>query len=551
MKLNLRQRFRKSGPELILAIGTLLFSWWLMAHTFDYRDGNFYIATKVWSDFAANLPLIRSFSWGKNLPIEYPLFPGEPIRYHFLFYWLVGNLEKIGLPIDLALNIPSALGFWGLLLIIYYLTKLLFNRRSVAFLAVVLFLFNGSFSFLEFFRQHPLSLETPRTILTNSSFPSFGPYDRKIVSAFWNLNIYTNQRHLAAAFGLILGVIYLIIKSQRAKKNLPPRRIIAIGVVIGLLPSFHKAALIILGVILASLFLYLPKRRRSLFVIAVISAGLALPQLLPQLQSGISSLQFWPGYLVPRPVTAARFASYWFLNLGLASLLIPIGFWRADRLAKKVFLAVLPLFALGNLVRFSPEIAANHKFFNLFLIVGNMFTAWAVFLCWKRHTLGKLLAIVLVFFLTLSGVIDFFPIKNDTASSLADAPNDPDIAWIKENTPPDAVFLNTSYLYHPASLAGRKIFLGWPYFSWSLGYDTRERDQTMREFFSGRDLDQTCRFLKQNRLDYLAVGNPRSEPDFEINHPFFRENFKSVYESQRRHLTIFRVGDTCTEMPPE
>jgi len=73
----------------------------------------------------------------------------------------------------------------------------------------------------------------------------------------------------------------------------------------------------------------------------------------------------------------------------------------------------------------------------------------------------------------------------------------------------------------------------------------------MREFFSGRDLDQTCRFLKQNRLDYLAVGNPRSEPDFEINHPFFRENFKSVYESQRRHLTIFRVGDTCTEMPPE
>ena len=121
-----------------------------MWRTFQYHNHTFYISAKVWSDFAAHLPLIRSFSWGQNWPPEYPLFPGEPIRYHFLFYFLVGQLEKLGLPLDWALNLPSALGFGGLLTIIYLFSKFIFQSSLTGFLAVILFLFNSSLSFLEF-----------------------------------------------------------------------------------------------------------------------------------------------------------------------------------------------------------------------------------------------------------------------------------------------------------------------------------------------------------------------------------------------------------------
>src|SRR5574340_918749 len=99
-------------PEICLSIAAFCFSVWLMFHTFSYQSGSMLIAIKAWSDFASHIPLIRSFSLGNNFPPEYPIFPGEPIRYHFLFYLLVGLLEKAGLRIDWALNLPSALSFF-------------------------------------------------------------------------------------------------------------------------------------------------------------------------------------------------------------------------------------------------------------------------------------------------------------------------------------------------------------------------------------------------------------------------------------------------------
>ena len=117
--------------EITLIIFTLSFSFWLMFKTFSYSDDSMLIAVKAWSDFGSHIPLIRSFSFGSNLPIEYPIFPGEPIKYHFLFYFLVGMLEKIGIRIDYALNIPSAFSFFLLLLSVYFLAKLLFKSKIV------------------------------------------------------------------------------------------------------------------------------------------------------------------------------------------------------------------------------------------------------------------------------------------------------------------------------------------------------------------------------------------------------------------------------------
>src|SRR3989304_245572 len=197
--------------EILLFTFFFFFSSLLMWKTFRVdSEGNMQIANHAWSDFAASIPLIRSFSFGSNFPIEHPLFPGEPIRYHFLFYLLVGILERFGLRIDFALNGLSSISFALLLFMIYLLAKTLFQKRSVGILSVFLFLFNGSLSFIEFFKLHPLSTSTFSNIIHASVFPSFGPYDGKIVSAFWNLNIYTNQRHLALSFALSLLTIYLL-----------------------------------------------------------------------------------------------------------------------------------------------------------------------------------------------------------------------------------------------------------------------------------------------------------------------------------------------------
>ena len=121
---------RLKPAEIVLIILALLFSWLLMNKTFRLdADGNMEIALKVWSDFAATIPLIRSFSFGSNFPPQFPLFSGPAIRYHFAFAYFVGMLEKSGLPLDLALNIPSTLAFAGLIIAIYFFGKIVFSFR--------------------------------------------------------------------------------------------------------------------------------------------------------------------------------------------------------------------------------------------------------------------------------------------------------------------------------------------------------------------------------------------------------------------------------------
>src|SRR3989344_5595347 len=164
----------------------LLFSFWLMFHTFSYdaRNNTIHIGRTLWSDFGAHIPLIRSFSMGDNFTLllkgkpEYPIYPGEPIRYHFLFYALVGLLERLGLGIDWALNIPSALGFFFLLFFIFAIVKKLFTDIRVAVLSVIFFLFNGSLAFLRFFALHPLSKNILYDIRNASAFPAAAPWGR-------------------------------------------------------------------------------------------------------------------------------------------------------------------------------------------------------------------------------------------------------------------------------------------------------------------------------------------------------------------------------------
>lgn len=532
----------KNRFDIFVFFATFLFSWWLMWHTFDYKNGHMLIATKAWSDFSANIPLIRSFSFGKNFPPEYPLFPGEPIKYHFLFYFIVGSLEKIGLPLSWSLNLPSLLGFWGLLCIIYLLAKNLFKSSWAATLSVILFLFNGSLSFLEFFKKHPLSTNTISQIAKNTVFPSFGPYDGKEISAFWNLNIYTNQRHLAAAYFITIFIIYRFVVNK--KRKVSNREAILLGVIFGMTPYFHKVAFVMIGVVLCCLFLLIKKIRIPLIITFISAAILAIPQLIYQTKGGMPIFSFHPGYLTERPLTIMKFLEYWFLNLGLSLLLIPTGFFISGKMAKKVFIAFVPLFVIGNLFQFSPEMAANHKFFNLFLIIGNMYTAYLLTTIWGKNIFGKLLAPTLLFLLVFSGVIDFFPVKNDPLGELADYPVNPEVNWIIKNTPPESIFLNSSFLYHPANLAGRKIFFGWPYFSWSLGYSMNDRGNTYKKIYEIKDKKKMCDLLTKNKIDYFDTRNTKGNLDLpSIDLEFFSGNFKYTYS--RNGYTIYKTSENC------
>ncbi len=532
--------------EFIFVLFALLFSTWLMSSTFSYSNGSMIIASKAWSDFASTIPLIRSFSLGSNFPPQYPLFPGEPIHYHFLFYFFVGLLEKLGIRIDYALNIPSSLGFAGLLIMTYFFAKKIFKSTTIGILSVIFFLFNGSLSFIEFLKTHPISGNILNDIILNKTFPSFGPYDGKIVSAFWNLNIYTNQRHLAGAFAVSLLIIYLFLIPILKKQKNNFKITILLGIFLGLLFYFHLAVFLMTVVVLILLSIFFKDLRTSGLITLAIAVLIAIPQYL-YLQSGTTTFKPFlsPGYLASFNLTFFSFIKYWFYNLGLHSILIPIGFFLSNRNLKKIFMSFFIFFIIGNLIQFSPEIAANHKFFNYFMLLGNMFSAYTIVYFWKKSLILKPIVLVLFILLTISGIIDFFPIYNDSKITLPDYPINKDINWIKNNTPGNSVFLNSQYLYDSASLAGRKIFLGWPYFSWSAGYNTTNRGLLMKQLYSTSDKQYFCSTMKANNISYIDTIKPISHNEFTINYDFFENNFPISYKNPNNNLIIYNVFLGC------
>jgi hypothetical protein len=562
---------KKKIPSFAGMTILFFFSFFLMFHTFSY-DGathSIQIAYKLWSDFGAHIPLIRSFSLGDNFPnpwthtfVQYPIFPGPLIRYHFLFYLFVGILERIGIRIDWALNVPSALGFFLLLTLLYIIAKKLFSSSAIGILTILFFLFNGSLGFLRFFMLHPVSLHTLDDIVHAKAFPAFAPWGQGDVTAFWNLNIYTNQRHLSLAFALVLFFILQVIQDKRYTLSQQILRALPWGIGFGLLPFFHQPALLILAIFIACYFVLYPRQRTFLLIVGVLTAIVVLPQIVLT-GAGATSVQWYPGYIIHNDLVAqkqviqiiARIVSFWWQNLGLHSMLIVIGFPLIPCRARKALIPIIPLFLIANCFKFSVEASANHKFFNFMMMLGQMISAYVLvrlFHAIRRHFRHSFIRLFVYSFisllfipLTLSGVIDFFVIVNDTKGSVSDIPKNEVAVWIGRNTPPDAVFLNSSYLYHPASIAGRPIFLGWPYFPWSAGYK-ENRMPIARTMYETHSATTRCALLSKYNISYITVEDVKNDSNLpRIDYAYFRDHFTPVFVSKDDRYAIYTEKSLC------
>ena len=400
-------------------------------------------------------------------------------------------------------------------------------------------------SFVYFFKNHPLSF--PKTIfdiLNNQIFPAFAPYDKSLISGgFWNLNVLTNQRHFALPLAISLFIFYFLIKAEKTNRKLSLKLAALFGILIGIFSFLHGAVFIMSVAVLCCMFLLFPKQRIPILIILLIAFFASLPRTFFLLNVESANIfRINPGYLVANNLTAGNWISYWLLNLGLGSILIPLGFFLSKKTERKIFIAFFVLFVIGNIFQFSPDIATNHKFFNLWIIVSNIYISFVLYKLWQKNFYVKLLVLIFIFFLTFSGVIDFFAIKNDNLIAISDYPKNPDVSWILKNTPQDAVFLNSNYIYNPASIAGRKIFLGWPYFSWSLGYDTNGRDLLSHQLLASQNIGLECKILKQNKIKYIII---QDKNDIPVNKTFFDKTFSKIYYNKITTTKIYSVDKKC------
>jgi DNA-binding beta-propeller fold protein YncE len=328
------------------------------------------------------------------------------------------------------------------------------------------------------------------------------------------------------------------------------------GVLLGLLPMWNSAVFIAAAAVLAVLFVLFPLRLQML-ALAMTAGVLALPQML-YLSTGsgrapMPRLFHW-GYMVDQP-TAMNVAKYLGFTFGFKWLLIALALIFASWFQRRLFLAALSLLAVAFCFQFTIEVLANQKFLHIWVIIANLFAAFALWRLWRLSlggtTLpGKFVAFVLFLLIISGGLIDFFPIHN-TGWSEVQYRNDPLIDWLKKNTTPRDIFLTDRFVTHPILMAGRRVLYGWPYYAWSAGYNASKYDRLYTELFEGKDPWKVYHLLKENGISYVAYDNAVRQGQFikRPNDQLYATYFPKVFEDPKYNgLIIYKVPETS---PPK
>lgn len=523
-----------------------IFFLFLMYHSFSYdsKIGVFHIAVKSWSDFSTHMATLRSFSLGDNFPPQSPLYAGEFFRYHFLLWFFVANLEFLGLPLHHSLNVFTGVSMLALVFAIYSLAKLLIKKESVAVVAVILFLLNGSLTFYRLIDWQNIVVGTwnnlSRHVISNLFISSGLPF-RGEEWGLYSLNIYTNQRHFPFAMAVFGSLLIILLKYATEHHSSNKKIFLYMGIMIGLMPFAEVFTFMTLSIVFFLFFLF-SKQKSGLLLTGIIAFLLSAPQMYflkdpsgqyPKLNLGYT---FEP--------TLENFLLFLGIIFGAKMLFLFIGFFASNKEGKRLALITLPVLLFPFVVRLGPEQIHGHKFFNLWLVAAYPFIALGVIYLIQKLRIIPIKAIVaFIVLITLggAGLLDIIAIEKDARMTFSEK-SDSLFQFVKTQTPKESVFLTDESWHSPIVYAGRKLLLGNGYIPWSFGYDAAARIENIRVMFAAKDQEQFCRLAKEFSIDYIMFDQ-NSKYRFE-NKEFFDQHFPLVFQRDNPEQFVYNI-DYC------
>ncbi|HEV2905223.1 MAG TPA: hypothetical protein VGW32_09255, partial [Pyrinomonadaceae bacterium] len=435
--------------DLIWLGAFLIFATWLMFATLSFKNGQFQIAFKAWTDFGANVSLTQSFALGRNFPPEHPFFPGELIRYHFLFWFQTGNLEFLGLNPVWSINILSILSLLALLILIMTFGEVLFNSRVVGRIGALLFFFSSSLSYLPFLKSQSSIRGALNSILGATEFLASGYPFRGETWGVLSANVFAYQRHLISGIGLLFVALIFAVERygawMAAKKEEPRVSVVPsanndavasaesanphvldapndlkqprfgwlktdwkgwvfAGAILGLLPYWNSPTYIAALAIFGCLMIFAPLRLgTTLLLAAAIVVG--LPQVL-LLRSGntLTYSLLNPGYTLENP-TLWLLLKYLGWTFGVKWILLGVAVVFSNGFQRRLLLALSSLVVIVFLFQLSMDVFNNHKLLNIWATCVNVYAAFALWQIAKQKIAGFALAIVLAIATVFGGVV--------------------------------------------------------------------------------------------------------------------------------------------------
>ena len=538
--------------DIIMLVFSLGLALYLMIYTFYYKENSYWIGYTVYSDFAVHLDMIRSFSHGNNFPTWYSHFAGTDIKYHFMYQFLVGNLEFLGLRLDLAYNIPSVIFFVTTCMLLYLLTVKLFEKKLTGFLAIILFSFRSSSSLLSYLGNLTGTFEENwNTFINNCDYIGITPNE---AWGLYDLNVYANQRHLAMGLTTFLLAVIILLPRLFAFSNtekgfigffkttfvskeawLPKeyRLPIATGIIIGLTGFFNGACVI--GCLLVLFFLAIPSARKLEYAM---TAGIAV--ILSSIQSNtfidgsVVSFRWEPGYIAE---VKTLFGTLWFVYmlLGLFCIMLIFSAVFSNGRYRWVILSFISPIIFALTFQMTRDASVNHKYVMMGYMLGVVFIAEVIsVLITNKDIFIKTVAGFLIIAMTMTGVYELivFHNRNNTKNngSFPFDRDNPVTVWLMENTDSRDLILCDAYSMSQETIAGIMMYYGWSYYAWSAGYDTEYRQEQTRLMFESGSREELMQRITENDIDFIIVDYfARNSIEYNANEAVIADTYECVF----------------------
>lgn len=532
----------------------------MMFYVFYIKDGVLYSGYTVYGDYAPHTAMMRSFSKGNNFPTEYPHFGGEDVKYHFMFQFFTGNLEFLGIRLDIAYNMLSVMALLGFLMFLYCIARRLTKSVAAGWLTILFFFFRSSFSFFRFVYEHFQAGDLWETLRDNTSFIGYTTNENW---GLWNFNVYLNQRHLA--FGLLIASIviwmfldWLDVGCRHEEKGVRwlcdrfftknawicrnPENALMAGLFLGLTSFWNGAAVIGSLLILMGLAIF-SDGKLDYLIMAVTTIIFSVLQTKIFISGNAVSPSFYWGFLSEdKSILGVLGYILQMSGIFFAGALFLV-FVMRNRKQKSALMSFLFPAIFAFLVSLTPDIAVNHKYIMISFAFGFIFWAWAVVKLWNKKIYGRVIAILTAFCLTITGVYDFVIIirNNGTGHRVAVSMESELTEWLAENLTKGDLILTPEYSISEVTMSGAMMYLGWPYYAWSAGYDTYDRAAKAKVIYGSTDRESIMHLVEEEEITYILFEEGMEFEGESCREDVIASAYKLVYETEDRRIRIYET----------
>ncbi len=547
----------------------------------DLPEGIFTGVLNNFGDLPFHLSVITGFAFGNNFPPEDPTYAGVRFTYPFLTDFVSAIFVRCGADLRQSMfleNFVVAIAFVGLL---HRWALEMLRDKLAAVITPVLVLLSGGFGWILLWKQVTQKNVDGLIGIVQNLPPSF----TVIPGTTWRWGNAISTL-LIPQRGFLLGLPVAIIvftqwwlsdektgeegKGEQGKRRkgkgkkqkernvaevnqaqpapyerasvfplpfspFPPsvRRMIAAGVVAGLLPLVHAHSFAVVMAVGACLAL-LQQRWREWLTFFVVASLIALPQMWWSTHnSAVDAGKFFAWEIgwdhgKDNPVW------FWLKNTGLfIPLTVAAILWRSKKevlVSRRLLIFFLPFtlcFIIPNVLKMAPWIWDNIKVLFYWWLASAPLVALLLARLWRQGGLKRAIALSLFVCVTLAGALDVAAIVlRSSKYEVFSADGIKFAELIKRETAPRAMVVHAPVHNHPVFLTGRRSLMGYPGHVWTHGLEFAPRESEIRRVYAGTP--DAAAILRNYGVAYIVVS-PLERNIMNVDERFF-SNFEIVGE---------------------